>query len=54
MAEQWAAPMVRLSRNDERPADFSVQSARDQTGWHGRILETTDGKVPDLGDGAGG
>ena len=54
MAKQWAAPMVRLLRNDDRPDDRSGQTARDQTGWRGRNLETADGEVPASGDGAGG
>ena len=54
MAEQWAAPSGRLSRNDERPADRSVQTARDQTVRRGINLETADGKVPAPGDSTGG
>ena len=54
MSEQWAAPMGRLSRNDEHPADHTGQAARDKIGRSGRELETDDGKVPASGDGAGG
>ena len=53
VAEQWAAPMGRLSIHDERPANRTGQAATGQTGW-GRInLEKTDGKVSALGDEAG-
>ena len=46
--------MVRLSRNDERPADRTGKTARDQTCRRGRDLDTDDGEVPASGGGAGG
>ena len=54
VTEKWASPMDRLSRQDERPDDRTRQAARSQTSWGQRNLETTDGQVPALSDGAGG
>ena len=54
MAGQWAAPMGRLSRIDERPDDCAGQTDRDQTGRSGRDLETDDGEVPTSGGTEGG
>ena len=54
VAEDWASPMCRLSRHDEQPSGRTGKLARDQTGWHWRNLETAEGKVPALGDGARG
>ena len=45
LAEQWAAPMGRLSGHDERPADCTGKAARDQTNWSWINLETADGEV---------
>ena len=46
--------MGRLLGIDERPADCSGQTDRDQTGQLGRDMAPDYGKVPASGEGAGG
>ena len=54
MAEQWAAPMVRLPRHDERPSDSNGKAARGQTCRGRGNLAAVYGKLTSLGGGAGG
>ena len=46
--------MGRILHNDKRTDDCTGKTARYQTGWSGRDLETDDGKVPASGDGIEG
>ena len=54
LVEEWAAPMGRLPRHDERPDDRTGQVARGQTSGGQGNLEAVDVKVIALGDSAGG
>ena len=49
VAEQWAAPLGRLSRLDIRPVDCTGQESRNQTGRDWRNVETPAGQVPPAG-----
>ena len=52
VVEQWAAPMGRLPRHDERPDDITGQEARDHSSRGQGNLSAVDGKVLATGDGA--
>ena len=52
LAEKRAAPMGRIPRNYERPADCTGKVARGQTGQGKGNLAAVDGKVPALVDGS--